>query len=196
MTTMFSMGDADAFFAARIREALSSVEDEDLATLEERLPETIDRVSSVYALKPIELGEAKASTEDVTIRPNRFGGAGFHAPGQNVDRAATRVTITLPFTGSGELLRYRPQTFDLLPVETTVRSSSVDFSRDFVQPQTNEVKAWRDGELERLRQRIANANAAVSAFNDRLKAQVAQAAEGRRRRLQSQKSLKDELNRD
>jgi hypothetical protein len=194
MSTMFSFGHAHDYFETTIQNARNAVERAQLSALEERFDEIVDTITQQFALTAVELGEPTASTEEVVVEANRFAGAGFFAPGQSVRRPGTRVTISVPFTGSTGLLQHQPQTFDLAPNEATIAGTTVYLIRDFVDPQTEQVKAWRDQELGRLRSRVGNANAAVAGFNDRLKAQVVLIAENRRTRLRGQRSLEDELN--
>jgi hypothetical protein len=192
--SMFSMGQAYDYFERRTAEALATVEREQLSALEAGLDEIVDRIVQRFVLSRIELGEYHADTEEVTVRANRFSGAGFYAPGQDVNRPGTRVTISVPFTGSSELLLYQPQAFDIAPVEAVVQNDTVVIVRDFVDPQTDQVRAWRDQELERLKSRVSNANNGVPGFNNQLTARVSQAAAQRRSRLRDQNSLRDDLN--
>lgn len=191
---MFSAGTFEQYSHRRRAGAVNEIASLPARDLEADSEQRIRDIVERHRLSEVQLGDPTIDTSEVAVRANRFESLGFIAPGQNVVKKGTRITIAVPFTGSADLLRYQPRECDIAPNEAQLEGSTISIHIDRIDPQADQVKQWRDKELERLHGRVASANKEVARYNQQLEHDALTAANERLRRLKAQANLKDELN--
>jgi hypothetical protein len=133
-------------------------------------------------LARVELGDAATAVED-------------QPPGHVL------ITVTVPFTGDSQPLRFMPSSFTSNPPQAWLRKQPGGglailleygpLSSAQLDPDT--VKQWRERELDELRKWTAWINQDLEVFSAQLAEVARQAVQRRKMDLMRQQSLRDEL---
>lgn len=113
LQVIFSAGTFEECSHGRRTGAVSQIADLRADDLQAHTEQRVREIVEKHWLTEVVLGDYNVDTSEVTVRANRFESLGFVAPGQNVVRKGTRITVTIPFSGSADLLLFQPREFDM-----------------------------------------------------------------------------------
>jgi hypothetical protein len=175
-----SLSDHTDLLTRNMAETVASASISDVENADYRI-QLIER----FALRPIELLEDQISRKREEVRR------------QGVD--GIRVTVTIPFAGSPELLTYRPSQFTFSPPTGDVRSNrwgsgpqALTLTFEATSLDADAFNNWLTSELANVKKWLVWANDDAQRYNAGLCTGIEEALAARRQRLEDLKRFDDE----
>jgi hypothetical protein len=163
------------------------------ADLLQRDPEEWTRaVVGEYRMEPLTFGDPVAHDEGEHEVSRNPGQKVFHGPGPHTV-PGRRVSVTIPYQGTKQLLSLAGEQTMMSPLKADVREDSLVLSFEYPSSQRINVKHQADTFVEKLRQNADWQARSLTAHNDGLATFVAEEISARRKRVLEDREFLDGL---
>jgi hypothetical protein len=194
---MFSEGSLSEFLSQRKSRMLAELDAADGENLLTHVPETLAHgIAQRFTLKPIELAASEKRVDVSEIRvdaryvPDRF----VSDQSRPVWIDGTQITLSVPFSGSPELLAFRPGTWDGAPPRGNAVGSELVFVQSWPDtPANRDVEQWVANCLRDVEKYVGWQADDLAKFNPSLEPAAAEKINRRRGSLLAKRNLQASL---
>lgn len=147
-----------------------------------------------YRIDVPQLSEDRITAEqgeveiDISRDPDRY----FSRPGPHFAKG-TKITVTIPFEGDGEVFKVQPSSYTLNPPRGHVRNQVLTLEFQGLNLDAKRLRTQIDSEVAKINQYLNNLRACVNPFNATLYQLAQSCIEARRKKLLADQNLVADL---